>query len=87
MKAGDYEGPRKISVKDVPDARIERPTDVLVQIMSINICGLTRSCTKAEPTWRPGVVSCLCRNVWMPLGVRSTHRIAMGAAPRVASAR
>ena len=39
MKAVVYDGPRDVSVKDVPDARIERPTDVLVQITSTNICG------------------------------------------------
>jgi glutathione-independent formaldehyde dehydrogenase len=39
MKAVVYEGPRTVTVKDVPDARIERPTDVLVQITTTNICG------------------------------------------------
>jgi len=39
MKAVVYEGPRKVTVKEVPDAKIERPTDVLVQITSTNICG------------------------------------------------
>lgn len=39
MKALVYEGARKVSVKDVPDAKIERPTDVLVKITSTNICG------------------------------------------------
>lgn len=39
MKAVVYEGPRQVSVKDVPDARIERPTDVLVRITAANICG------------------------------------------------
>lgn len=39
MKALVYEGPRKVNVKDVPDARIERPTDALVQIVRTNICG------------------------------------------------
>lgn len=39
MKALVYEGPRKVSVKDVPDARIERHTDALVQIVRTNICG------------------------------------------------
>lgn len=29
MKAVVYEGPRQVSVNDVPDARIERPTDVV----------------------------------------------------------
>ncbi|BCL79892.1 glutathione-independent formaldehyde dehydrogenase [Ktedonobacteria bacterium brp13] len=39
MKAVVYNGPRDVSVKDVPDAKIERPTDVLVKITSTNICG------------------------------------------------
>ena len=39
MKAVVYEGPRKVSLKVVPDARIERPTDVLVRITTTNICG------------------------------------------------
>jgi glutathione-independent formaldehyde dehydrogenase len=39
MKALVYDGPRQVSVKDVPDARIERPTDVLVRITAANICG------------------------------------------------
>ncbi len=39
MKAVVYNGPRDVSVKDVPDAKIERPTDVLVRITSTNICG------------------------------------------------
>ncbi|TQM01592.1 glutathione-independent formaldehyde dehydrogenase [Pseudonocardia kunmingensis] len=39
MKALVYNGPRDVSVSEVPDARIERPTDVLVKITSTNICG------------------------------------------------
>lgn len=39
MKAVVYNGPHDVSVKDVPDAKIERPTDVLVRISSTNICG------------------------------------------------
>ncbi len=39
MKALVYNGPRDVSVKDVPDAKIEQPTDVLVKITSTNICG------------------------------------------------
>jgi threonine dehydrogenase-like Zn-dependent dehydrogenase len=38
-KALADEGPRKAVVKDMPDARIERPTDVLVKITTTNICG------------------------------------------------
>jgi glutathione-independent formaldehyde dehydrogenase len=39
MKAVVYDGPRQVSVKDVPDAKIERPSDVLVRITATNICG------------------------------------------------
>ncbi len=39
MKALIYNGPRDVSVKNVPDAKIEAPTDVLVKITTTNICG------------------------------------------------
>lgn len=39
MKALVYAGTEKVSVTEVPDARIERPTDALVRITSTNICG------------------------------------------------
>jgi glutathione-independent formaldehyde dehydrogenase len=34
MKVVVYDGPRQVSVTDAPEARIERPTDVLVRISS-----------------------------------------------------
>ncbi|MFG2622558.1 glutathione-independent formaldehyde dehydrogenase [Streptomyces sp. NPDC048507] len=39
MKAAVYEGPRTVSVKDVPDAAIEHPCDIIVKITTTNICG------------------------------------------------
>jgi glutathione-independent formaldehyde dehydrogenase len=39
MRALVYHGPRKVSVDQVPDATIERPTDALVRITATNICG------------------------------------------------
>ena len=39
MRALVYHGPRKVSVDEVPDARIERPDDALVRITTTNICG------------------------------------------------
>lgn len=39
MKAVVYKGPRDIVVNQVPDAKIEKPTDVLVKITTTNICG------------------------------------------------
>src|SRR5260370_35295832 len=39
MRAVVYHGRGQVSVDDVPDAGIEKPTDVLVRITSTNICG------------------------------------------------
>ena len=39
MRALVYNGRCDVSVKNVPDAKIERPTDVLVKITTTNICG------------------------------------------------
>jgi threonine dehydrogenase-like Zn-dependent dehydrogenase len=39
MRALVYHGPRNVSVDEVPDATIERPTDALVRITTTNICG------------------------------------------------
>jgi len=39
MKALVYNGPRDVRVMNVPDAKIEQPTDVLVKITTTNICG------------------------------------------------
>lgn len=37
MKAAVYEGRRTVTVKDVPDAKIEHPCDILVKITATNI--------------------------------------------------
>jgi glutathione-independent formaldehyde dehydrogenase len=39
MRALVYHGPKNVSVDQVPDATIERPTDALVRITTTNICG------------------------------------------------
>jgi glutathione-independent formaldehyde dehydrogenase len=39
MKALVYRGMRSVRIEEVPDPRIEKPTDVLVRITSTNICG------------------------------------------------
>jgi glutathione-independent formaldehyde dehydrogenase len=49
-----YEGPRQVSVKDVPDARIERSTDVLVRITSANICGSDLHMYEGRTDFEPG---------------------------------
>ena len=39
MKAIVYEGPFKVTVKDVPDPGIEQPGDAVIRITTTNICG------------------------------------------------
>src|SRR5690349_19224756 len=39
MKAVVYNGPRSIAVANVPDPKIEKPTDAIVRITATNICG------------------------------------------------
>ncbi|MEU8352935.1 glutathione-independent formaldehyde dehydrogenase [Streptomyces sp. NPDC048845] len=39
MKAVVYQEPFKVAVEDVPDARIEDPTDVVVKVTTTAICG------------------------------------------------
>jgi glutathione-independent formaldehyde dehydrogenase len=39
MKALVYNGPKNVAVKEVPDAQIEKATDVLVEVTTTNICG------------------------------------------------
>jgi glutathione-independent formaldehyde dehydrogenase len=39
MKALVYHGPRKVSVDKVPDAKIEKQTDVVIKLTTTNICG------------------------------------------------
>src|ERR1700761_9364964 len=39
VKAVVYHGPRNVSVDEVPDAKIEKPTDALVRITATKICG------------------------------------------------
>ncbi|AEI68828.1 glutathione-independent formaldehyde dehydrogenase [Corallococcus macrosporus] len=56
MKALVYEGPRKVSVKEVPDAKIERPTDAVVRIRSTNICGSDLHMYEGRTDMEPGRV-------------------------------
>ena len=39
MRAVVYRGPHQVEVTDVPDARVEQPTDVHVRITTTNISG------------------------------------------------
>ncbi|MDQ1714839.1 MAG: glutathione-independent formaldehyde dehydrogenase [Frankiaceae bacterium] len=39
MKAVVYQGPRKVAVTEVPDAKVEQPLDAVIRITTTNICG------------------------------------------------
>lgn len=56
MKAVVYNGVRDIGVKEVPDAKIERPTDVLVRITSTNVCGSDLHMYEGRTDLEPGKV-------------------------------
>lgn len=54
MKALVYNGPRDVQVKEVPDAKVERATDVLVKISSANICGSDLHMYEGRTDMAPG---------------------------------
>ncbi|MGI8428305.1 MAG: glutathione-independent formaldehyde dehydrogenase [Solirubrobacteraceae bacterium] len=54
MKAVVYNGPRDVSVSDVADPRIERPTDAIVRITSTNICGSDLHIYEGRAPLEPG---------------------------------
>lgn len=54
MRALVYNGPRDVSVKNMPDATIERATDVLVRITSTNICGSDLHMYEGRTGMQPG---------------------------------
>jgi threonine dehydrogenase-like Zn-dependent dehydrogenase len=51
-----YDGPRDVVVKDVPDAKIEHPTDVLVKITTTNICASDLHMYEGRTDLEPGMV-------------------------------
>ena len=54
MRALVYQGPREVKVQDMPDAKIERPTDVLVRITTTNICGSDLHMYEGRTSMPPG---------------------------------
>ncbi len=56
MKAVVFNGPRDVSVDEVPDARIEKPTDVLVRVTSTNICGSDLHMYEGRADLEPGTI-------------------------------
>ncbi|MHB0992449.1 MAG: glutathione-independent formaldehyde dehydrogenase [Burkholderiales bacterium] len=54
MRAVVYQGPRDIKVMDMPDPKIEHPTDVLVKITTTNICGSDLHMYEGRTNMEPG---------------------------------
>lgn len=54
MKALVYQGPRDVRVMDMPDAKIERATDVLVRVTTTNICGSDLHMYEGRTSMPPG---------------------------------
>ncbi|HKU16995.1 MAG TPA: glutathione-independent formaldehyde dehydrogenase [Steroidobacteraceae bacterium] len=54
MKAVVYNGPRDVQVKQMPDPKIEAPTDVLVRITTTNICGSDLHMYEGRTDLEPG---------------------------------
>jgi len=51
-----YNGPFDVSVTDVPDARIEAPTDAVVRITTTNICGSDLHMYEGRTDFEPGSI-------------------------------
>lgn len=56
MRALVYQGPYEVSVEQVPDARVQEPTDALVMITSTNICGSDLHMYEGRTSVPPGTV-------------------------------
>lgn len=56
MRAVVYKEPRKVEVDEVPDPRIEAPTDVIVRITSTAICGSDLHMYEGRTAAEPGIV-------------------------------
>jgi glutathione-independent formaldehyde dehydrogenase len=56
MRAVVYNGPKDVSVENVPDATIEQPTDAVVKITATNICGSDLHMYEGRTDLEPGTV-------------------------------
>jgi len=56
MKAVVYKGPNQVAVEEVPDPKIQAPTDVLVRITSTAICGSDLHMYEGRTAASPGIV-------------------------------
>lgn len=57
MRAVVHEGPRQVAVNEVPKAKIEDPTDILVRITATNICGSDLHMYEGRTDLEPGKIN------------------------------
>ena len=56
MKALVYNGARDVSIDEVPDSKIEQPTDVVIKLTTANICGSDLHMYEGRTEMEPGRV-------------------------------
>jgi glutathione-independent formaldehyde dehydrogenase len=56
MKAVVYHGPFDVKVEQVPDPRVEAPTDAIVRVTSTCICGSDLHMYEGRTSAEPGIV-------------------------------
>ena len=56
MRAVVYQDPFKVTIEDVPDPTIEKPTDVIVRVTSSAICGSDLHMYEGRTAAEPGIV-------------------------------
>jgi len=56
MKTFVYKGPFNVAVEEVPDPRIGRPSDVIVQLTPTAICGSDLHMYEGRTATEPGIV-------------------------------
>ncbi|KAL0256878.1 hypothetical protein SLS55_007687 [Diplodia seriata] len=56
MKAVHYEGPFKVSVKEVPVPKIEHPDDVIIKVTTAAICGSDLHMYQGRTAAEPGLI-------------------------------
>ena len=54
MRAAVYHGPGEIRIENVPDPRIQKPTDAIVRITHTAICGSDLWFYRGQQTYQPG---------------------------------
>ena len=66
MRALVYNGPRDVSVQQVPDAKVEHPTDAVIRVTATNICGSDLHMYEGRTDLETGMVITVEPGVYLP---------------------